>query len=226
MKDMSMYLSRLTLNPAASAKTLMPLLNPVDPSQAADAHHRLVWSVFSDSHKRTRDFLWRYEGDGRFMALSARPPVGCNLFLPPETKTFCPDLRSGDSLHFLLRANATRVRKQAHGRSVRVDVVMDRLHDLSPAERTVQRPALMQTAARDWMALQGTRNGFEAARVVAEGYTTLELGRKRRQGATLGLLDLSGQINVTDPVHFLSALARGFGRAKAWGCGLMLIRRV
>ncbi|WP_243641924.1 type I-E CRISPR-associated protein Cas6/Cse3/CasE [Rhodovulum steppense] len=40
-----------------------------------------------------------------------------------------------------------------------------------------------------------------------------------------GILDLEGRIEVTDPEALLARLARGFGRAKAFGCGLMLIRR-
>ena len=48
---------------------------------------------------------------------------------------------------------------------------------------------------------------------------------RRRQGATFGILDLTGEIAVTDPDTFLPALGAGFGRAKAWGCGLMLIQR-
>ena len=39
------------------------------------------------------------------------------------------------------------------------------------------------------------------------------------------LTDLTGEIAVTDPKAFLAKLAQGFGRAKGFGCGLMLIRR-
>jgi CRISPR system Cascade subunit CasE len=39
------------------------------------------------------------------------------------------------------------------------------------------------------------------------------------------VLDFEGVLEVTDPVRFLAALANGFGRARAFGCGLMLIRR-
>jgi len=223
---MSLYLSRLTLNSAASARALMPLLNPTDPSQAADAHHRLIWHVFSDSHARERDFLWRHDGKGRFMTLSARPPHQSDLFLPPETKAFDPDLRPGDRLHFALRANATRARKQPDGSSKRVDVVMDLLHPLKAPERAEKREVLTAEAARTWMAAQGARKGFRPVETVAEGYSMLELGRQRRQGASFGILELSGEIEVTEPTRFLPALAQGFGRAKAWGCGLMLIRRV
>jgi CRISPR system Cascade subunit CasE len=40
------------------------------------------------------------------------------------------------------------------------------------------------------------------------------------------VLDLSGALTVTDPTLFLEKLSGGFGRAKAFGLGLMLIRRI
>lgn len=223
---MTMYLSRLTLNGAASAKALMPILNPDDPAMAANAHHRLIWHVFSDSHARKRDFLWRHDGKGRFMTLSARPPVESGLFLPLEVKAFEPRLRTGDRLHYVLRVNATRTRRVDRNRSQRVDVVMDLLHDVPAGNgRAVARRRLAAEAAEAWMLGQGRRKGYRPLLTVTEGYSTLELGRKRREGATFGILDLSGEIEITDPAAFLPALAQGFGRAKAWGCGLMLIRR-
>ena len=38
-------------------------------------------------------------------------------------------------------------------------------------------------------------------------------------------LDFEGVLTVSDPDPLLPAIARGFGAAKAYGCGLMLIRR-
>ena len=222
---MSRYLSRLTLNTAASARALMPLLNPDDKAQAADAHHRLIWSVFSDSHARERDFLWRHDGKGRFMVLSARAPRQSDLFLPPETKAFEPDLRAGDRLHYLLRANATKSRKTGEGRGKRVDVVMDLLHELPPEDRAAARPDLAKKAGANWMEVQGEARGFRPVATLTEGYTVLEMERRGGKRASLGVLDLSGEIEITDSSRFLTALAQGFGRAKAWGCGLMLIRR-
>jgi CRISPR system Cascade subunit CasE len=32
-------------------------------------------------------------------------------------------------------------------------------------------------------------------------------------------------LEVTEPQAFVAAVLRGFGKAKAFGCGLMLIRR-
>lgn len=39
------------------------------------------------------------------------------------------------------------------------------------------------------------------------------------------MIDLEGVIEVTEPEAFLDRLAQGFARAKAFGCGLMLIAR-
>lgn len=218
------YLSRLTLNSEASAKALMPLLNPWEPSQAADAHHRLIWSSMSDSHARERDFLWRHDGDGRFLVLSARPPRASDLFLPPQTKAFEPMLAPGDRLAFVLRANATKSVKTGQGRGEKVDVVMARLHDIPKEERAGARARLAGEAAQVWMVAQGERHGFKPLETGVESYRVLDLARRRGR-ASLGILDLSGTIEVTDPATFLPALAQGFGRAKAWGNGLMLIRR-
>ena len=231
---MKLYFSRLTLNRAASAAALMPLLNPREPGLAADAHHRLIWTVFSDGKDRQRDFLWRHDGQGRFFTLSGRPPEASDLFNPPETKVFDPELSAGDRLQFTLRANATkdraavsRLEKDARrGNSRRVDVVMDIIHAAPAGEKRADiRGAMAQAAAEAWMGRQGAAKGFAPRTTVVEGYSTIELGRRRRQGATFGILDLRGEVEVTDPGTFLAALAAGFGRAKAWGCGLMLIRR-
>lgn len=219
-----MYLSRLTLNRDAPRSALAPLLDPAGRDQAADAHHRLIWTLFADDPDRRRDFLWRADGKGRFYTFSARPPVGNDLFAPPETKPFEADLRPGDRLAFTLRANATRDRA-GHKADRRVDVVMDLLKTVPKKERAGERMRLAKEAASAWMMRQGAARGFATEGVAVDGYTTLSLGRGRRAGATFGILDLTGLIRVTDARRFEAALATGFGRAKAWGCGLMLIRR-
>lgn len=223
---MSLYFSRLTLNPAPSSRALIQLLNPENANAAADAHHRLIWTAFSDAKGRTRDFLWRYDGDNRFYTLSARPPRPGDLFDKPAIKTFEPNLAIGDRLNFVLRANATKVSKQAGGK--RVDVVMDLLHDAPKGKRAEMRMKLAQLAGEAWVSRQGAAKGFAPLKTVVEGYTVLELRpetTKRANRPRLGVLDLSGILTVTDPDLFLPALAQGFGRAKAWGCGLMMIRR-
>ena len=42
---------------------------------------------------------------------------------------------------------------------------------------------------------------------------------------TWSTLDFDGTLTVADPAPLLAAIVRGFGAAKACGCGLMPIRR-
>lgn len=220
---MTLYLSRLRLSVAPSVQALDALLNPEGEGPRLDAHHRLIWAAFADGPDRERDFLWREDGKASFFTLSARPPAPNDL-LEVDVKKFAPVLLAGDRLDFTLRANATRDRK---GKG-RVDVVMDALHTLPSGERAEQRMEIARREGAAWLARQGERSGFRALRVEVGDYSVAALpnhkGRRKGQ-PQFGILDLSGVLEVADPAVFLAKLASGFGRARAFGCGLMLIRR-
>lgn len=230
-----MYLSRLTLSRKPSVAALAELLNPADEGRRADAHHRLIWSAFAGDPAATRDFLWRDEGDGRFLVLSPLPPREVDLFETIEAQEFAPDLRVGDRLVFLLRANATRTiatgQKGPSGRETKDhrDVVMLALHGLPKGARAEARMTLADEAARRWLAGQGARAGFRLltpeGMPIVEDYSVRDLPRRRGSAPRFGVLDMTGTIEVTEPAAFLSRIVTGFGRAKAFGCGLMLIRR-
>lgn len=245
---MTLYLSRLRIAQTPAASAIRALIDPLpepararlhDPAQGRmmDAHHRLIWSLFADAPERARDFLWRAEGKGRFLVLSSRPPApdGAGLFDAPETKDFAPDLRAGDRLAFVLRANATRTRKnpaEPRARGTRVDVVMDAIHALPSGktsdERRTARMAAAQAAGRTWLEQQGAKAGFTVEQAAVGDYCVVPLPAHvgpRAHQPQFGVLELSGEIRVSDPVLLLAALAQGFGRAKAFGCGLMLVRR-
>ena len=235
---MTLHLTRAVLDRSAGVAALAPLLDPPDPDQAFDAHRRLVWTLFPGKNA-SRDFLWRADGYGRFFILSQRAPVQSDLFRPLDTTDFTPVLAVGDRLSFVLRVNATkdrRVPEQPNGRrpNRRVDLVMDALygeagqqvlgHDQA-SDRTAKRMEIADRVAADWLAAQGHRHGFELDRLRAEDYSMRRIPRGRRNPATLGVLDLTGSLTVTEPPNFVTALGAGFGRARAFGCGLMLIRR-
>ena len=57
------------------------------------------------------------------------------------------------------------------------------------------------------------------------GYNWKPLPEKGRN-AGFSSLDYEGVLTVTDPDRFLGMLKSGMGKARAFGCGLMLIRRV
>ncbi|MCY4050193.1 MAG: type I-E CRISPR-associated protein Cas6/Cse3/CasE [Gammaproteobacteria bacterium] len=223
---MNLYLSRIKLNSDAPMKALAGILDPNDINTRMDINHRLIWTLFSDGSDQTRDFLWRADLRRQYFTLSSRLPQANDLFGPIETKEFSPNLKSGDKLGFVLRVNATRA-KQFDEVSRRVDVVMELLHEIEPKHRAEQRLKLADRAASDWMNRQSETRGFVLRSLTVEDYHTIRI--KRGPGnnkAVHGILDLRGTLDIDDPDTFLSALSTGFGRAKAWGCGLMLIRRI
>ncbi len=221
-----MYLSRLRLAARPDVAALGQLLNPGDDGQRMDAHHRLLWTAFTGDPDARRDFLWREMGDASFMVLSSRPPASAPLFEPPETRDFAPALASGDQLAFALRANATRTVVGSDGRKRHRDVVMEALHGVAPGDRAERRMELAQPAGLRWLEGQGSRAGFVLDSAIVTAYRVLEPPRAARgRGPRFGVIDLEGVLRITDPAAFLSRLQVGFGRAKAFGCGLMLIRR-
>ncbi|ABI62274.2 Hypothetical protein GbCGDNIH1_1376 [Granulibacter bethesdensis CGDNIH1] len=227
--DMTLYFSHLRLARNPSARALAVLLRPSESGGRASgervsAQHHLLWSVFADSEERKRDFLWREERDGSFLTLSARPPLQSDLFQPHRIKSYAPDLAPGARLEFLLRANATRMKRGGK----REDVVKAPIDALEQSERAERRMEIASSAGKAWLEQQGEKSGFRVITAIAEDYRQLSLprlGAIDRNAMTLGILDLSGHLEMTDPALFLTNLAQGFGRAKSFGCGLMIIRR-
>lgn len=231
---MTLYLSRLTLSRAPSVEALKRLIDPEERGRAQDAHHRLLWSAFAGDPGAVRDFLWRAEGNGRFFVLSRRRPEASAFFEPPDVKEFTPALAAGDRLDFVLRANATRTRKtgetMASGKERRKhdDVVMHAIRDLPKGQRAEARMGAATEAGRGWLQGQGSRSGFQLERAEVADYAVVALPDHRgpRRGQPqFGVLDMSGVIRVEDPALFLDRIAQGFGRAKSFGHGLMMIRR-
>ena len=223
-----LWLSRVRLRGDTGATTaLARLLVPDAGGARTAAAHRLVWALFADGPDRKRDFLWREEAPGRFMTLSARPPTGVPDLFDIDTKLFDPVLAAGDQLLFALRANPVISRPTAPGQpSRRHDVVMDRLRTLPQKQRAAARLDTAIEAGREWLRRQGEANGFACVGDVGvDGYEPVRIPRDGGQDARFSRLDFTGRLTVTDPAAFLHRLATGFGRARAFGCGLMLIRR-
>lgn len=246
----ALYLSRARLRTDAPIAALRELLVPGPDGDRLAAGHRLVWTLFGDTPDRRRDFLWREAEPGLFYLLSERPPVDVHgLFHIDPPKPFEPVFAPGDRLHFALRVNATvsraseRTGSGARVRGTRHDIVMDALKTVPAGSRAEVRPEVLPRVARSWMARQGDTHGFAldaAGADVADswesgeaggalrvaGYRVLRIGRgSRKSHMQIGVLDLEGTLVVRDPERFTTALRQGFGHAKAFGCGLMLVRR-
>ena len=80
-----------------------------------------------------------------------------------------------------------------------------------------------QAPTSDSITDAAARDDERAVRVL--GYHTLRIGRGGSAPMRVGVLDMEGVLEVRDPERFTAALCTGFGRARAFGCGLMLVRR-
>lgn len=239
-----LYLSRATLN--ADFDQLGPILFPSDPAHKMAIAHRLVWTLFPPDLKE-RPFLYREMAPSHAHGRAARGEIFVLSKLEPrderglfrlETKLFRPALAAGDRLMFSLRANPTVQRSEivdGRRKTRRFDVVMHALHGLPKEQRAEKRPELVRSAGLDWLAGQGERSGFrlparEAVRI--DGYEQFDADPENRRPKGEGRrrpghsrIDFEGLMEVTDPALLIDGIANGFGRARAFGHGLMLIRR-
>lgn len=237
---MTLWLSRLHLNHAPDLAALAKLLLPEEENARIAASHRLLWSLFADGPDRTRDFLWREDGGSAtrhktFLVLSARRPENRRDLFDLETKEFAPVLAAGQRLRFRLRASPSASEARPHGeRGKRIDPLAKALRGRSKSDRREVRDTVTQRVGAKWLTRQGPAAGFRLSQgedwedgplLRVEGDDWRILPRPGAKPVKFSSLDFEGELVVEDPALFLSALARGFGRAKAFGCGLMLIRR-
>lgn len=222
-----MYFSRISVNPIYPAKVMKVL-------KANDyALHQMLWKLFPDDPEASRDFLFRHDEDQRwpvFYLVSQREPDSGDDLLHVASKPYQPQLRLGEALSFSLRANPVHTRKTDTAnpkKRKRDDVVMHlkRQYQQADADAVPTQAELAQEAGEQWLARQGERHGFQVLSVRADNYRQARLGARNRN-IQFSTLDFTGLLRVTGPEAFANALRKGIGPAKAFGCGLLLVRRM
>lgn len=159
-------------------------------------------------------------GDGEALARALRPAT-IELRAMPET------WRSGQRLGFTVRTRPV-VRVRPQGREGPHDE-----HDAFAHQRrrASEPPPRREDVYRDWLSRALEQNGaarLEAARLA--GYRSLKVLRRpladgaRRPAAIEGPdATLAGVLVVTDAAAFGQLLARGVGRHRAFGFGMLLL---
>ena len=93
--------------------------------------------------------------------------------------------------------------------------------------------AIVDGALEKWMIRQGERHGFSLTKDDNNQYKlqnsayrwhSIKAGKGIKSG--FSSVDFLGDLEITEVENFTKALFGGIGRAKAFGCGLMLVRRV
>jgi CRISPR system Cascade subunit CasE len=219
-----MIISKLSLRRTAGAQGALARLL-LDGAEV-DRGHGLLWSLFSTGESDKRAFLYRQIEPGRFIAVSQHPPADPNRLWQIESKPYAPELAPGARLGFTLRANpAITVRVPGGPRGKRADAVMHAKFKLPRDKRAELGDGAR--AALDWLYVRGSALGaeFDRDRCSVTGYQQIVI--RRRDGCRpviFSEIDFDGVLTVTDPARLTQALLAGVGKARAYGCGLMLVR--
>lgn len=224
-----MFLSKVTLQRTAQATGELAKLM----SNGAYSAHQLLWSLFRD--KEEREFIFREEvglgGRPDFFVLSTSMPTADNTVLRVQTKQFQPQLVSGQRLGFKLRVNPTVCITDSGGKSRRHDVLMHAKKQMAAGatQSSTDLAMVMQQAAHAWIAdEQRLKNWGVQLDALPEmvSYTQHKSKKITGQQVQFSSVDFQGVLTINEPKAFLAQYIKGFGRAKALGCGLMLVRPI
>ncbi len=240
-----MFFSRVRIEPGSLAQ--IELLRVLQGN--VYAVHQLLWKLFPDGPDAKRDFIFRQEfekeqlsfeetrrGLPLFYIVSQRKPEVVPGLLMVESKEYYPALKEKMRLAFDLRANPVIARStEGKERSVKHDVLMDTKFKARQQgvidKKEIQRR--MQNAAAKWLIEKAALNGFtveaseEEPCIDAYAYRQHLLQKKGNRNIRFSSIDFSGTLVVTDSDRFVKhALFSGIGPAKAFGCGLMLVKPV
>jgi CRISPR system Cascade subunit CasE len=219
------------------ARLLVPQTLAADVGKPAEQAHRALWTLFEDGDDdrgAKRDFLWRDEGEGRYVLLSPRPPTDTHSLFELTSQPVTP-FNVGDTYTFRLRVNpvvvSARTAKELdkHGnraRGQKIDVVQHAMKMLPKGASLSQRAQATYDAGKAWLEAQGSKAGFKlTVPPVVATYAPAPVEGQKSRVINFTELDISGQIEVIDPVAFAAKLVTGFGSAKAYGNGLLLLSR-
>jgi CRISPR system Cascade subunit CasE len=201
--------------------------------------HQWLWRFLPAPPGTARSFVFRrrdVDGLPRFYVVSKREPVAPSSHWQVQSTPYAPSLDAGDWLSFDLRANPVVTTRNAAGKAARHDVVMQEKKRLLSANGLAcwadwtapDRPALPDLVRRtcsQWLLARCARLGIavDPASLSIEGY---EQHRGKQGELRFSSVDFSGDLQVLDADALRQALFLGVGHAKAFGCGLLLLRPI
>jgi CRISPR system Cascade subunit CasE len=167
--------------------------------------------------------LFRHGDDGAIYVQCTREPEASPLWTSETVEV--GDYQVGDRVRFTLRFSPVVRRKHSDGRTIKRDPVLEALAALPPGERRGRRHEIAGTVVRNWLGHLGASSGYEVEAMTLDAYRQ-ERVRRPNGTALISIADASGILRVTSAEAFAARLRDGFGTARAWGCGLMLTRRI
>jgi len=191
--------------------------------------HQALWNLFDNHPDQQRDFLYHKAPDAYYLLSTREPLVNGASVWHIQTKPYSPQLQTGQTLRFQLRANPVVTTphldsaKAAAGKTVRHDVVMH--HKKTNYPDKTNRPPMAQIeqeAGLQWFTQRANRHGFQ----IQPDSLLISNYKKHTFKKTISIhtLDFQGLLTITELETFLAALQHGIGPAKAFGCGLLMLK--
>lgn len=193
--------------------------------------HQILWKLFNGNPDAKREFIYRYEPQRNtpaYYLVSTQKPVDQNNLWNIQSKHYKPVVTTGQQFSFMLRVNPVKTKN-----GKRHDVVMYEKYQLNykNMDRKI-RPTtqeLVEKTGRKWLAKRAETSGFifDDNSIQIDSYQPKVSGRKKgKKEIRYSTMDFQGILTISDPEQFTQTLMQGIGKARAFGCGLMLIRRV
>ncbi|EOT1255980.1 type I-E CRISPR-associated protein Cas6/Cse3/CasE [Cronobacter sakazakii] len=211
-----MYLSKITLPTARlTPERLMEMM-----ARGEYVMHQWLWELFPGVAQR--QYLYQREtlqNGFCFYLLSASAPECTHPLFEIQTRPFAPAPDEGTTLRFSLRANPVVTRN-----GKRHDVLMNAKREWQLNQKQGALWTMQEQAALAWLDAQGEKGGFRLSQACVAAYRQQQVVKKRGELIQFSTVDYEGALIVTDPARFIARLHEGFGKCRAFGCGLMLIK--
>ncbi len=220
-----MYFLRLRLRPDS---------NPARQLRQSEYRiHQVLRKLFAEHADDTRCFVFRHlepEQPDLFYAVSSKLPTQEDSIWQVDAKDYNPDVKKGQQLIFSLRANPVRNTRDSQNSHKRHDIVMDaKIRYRNTEEPLPPRGLLVREAGLEWICAKQDQLGLEIdpTTLAVDGYRTRTFAKTKSPKAApirIATLDFSGYATVTDPEQLTTVLFNGFGPAKGFGCGMLMVR--
>lgn len=180
--------------------------------------HRMLWKLFPEDVQAERDFLFHVEKSERtgaviLMRSVRKPEVSFNGAKILACKEYQLTLQKDQHLRFLLVANPVKTINDENGRTTdKGDLKKCRV------------PLIRDEEHRDWLSRK-LKPGAEPEEVFIDQRHPLYFKKSGMAGKIKPVV-FQGILKVVEPDAFVQIIQQGIGPAKAFGCGLMLVRRV
>ena len=196
--------------------------------------HQLLWQIFPVKSDAKRDFLFRKETKYNYTyyyVVSKRQPVNSIPMLRLQIKEYNPIIKKGQEYEFTLMANPV-ISKKSEGKknSSHHDVWMNAKHEGKKSSYSLNELSdYINKKTKEWIIRRAENHGFTINPEHLNINSYLQhrfFKRKAGKPILMSTVDYNGILKVINAGMMKKTLFEGIGKAKAFGCGLLLIKKI